>query len=1221
MKDLFNLERKSLSNKIVVNIKEENIREKDIAIVGISVKLPLIDNLETFRNVLKYKIDTIGELSERRKSDTVNYLKSKGINKEVEFKKGSFLDSIDEFDCSFFKIAPVEAKLMNPIQRVLLQSTYSALDDAGYANKNIRGKNVGVFIGFIDIDYHKYKDMILDNENQTNIDLSVIANLNSMIPSRISYFLNLKGPSLLIDTACSSSLVAVHEACKSIINGDCDTAIVGSGRINILPVEDNIKIGIESEKLRVKTFDKDADGTCIGEGVISIYLKPLKAAVKDKDNIYAVIKGSAINQDGATMGITAPSAEAQKDVILKAWQNSEINPEDIEAFESHGTATKIGDVIELEAITNAFKQYTGKRQFCAIASVKSNIGHLYDCAGIASLVKAAIQLKNKELLPTANFEYPNTKVKFENSPVYVNNGYKAWKSSKKKRICAVSSFGFSGTNSHLILEEYQREEISDKKCNEYNILTLSAKTQEKLLEQIKLYRSFIINEKDLNIENFCYTINKCKDVFDKKVVFIFKDKEDLRNKIEQIIFKNNIIKKMVIDEELSGKKADILGELVEIGDRYLKNEEIVWDDFYKGDTYNKISVPSYPFTRKRCWIDIKEQTIEGSEKYFGVEWIEQEISSMKQEGVTSSILFIKEETSKAVDDIVKGLKDKNFEVFETIVEDINEIGGSLIKEEDLWKIKKVDKVVYALGTNITSPKNLHDVKRTQNQGLFGFVKCIQEIVNLKLDKNPTIIVLSNNTVIENAAVHGIGLVASMECSNFTFSGIDFDLETCPEALIQEILSQKNQYSHVSYKNNKRYIQKLGYIKENNFNKIHFNDEATYIITGGLGFLGGITCKYISNQCKGNLVVLGRKEISSEQLESHSVFKDVRSKGNNIEYISMDISNFDKLKEVIDGISLKYKTISGVVHAAGTGDMGLLTQKSIAEIEAVISAKVYGTWNLLNILKNAEIEFFMMYSSGLTILGEYGQSAYIAGNTYLDTVSACKFNNIKRAITINWPVIKGGGIAKEYNYQNKLFKAAEVIEINKALDYAFSRDINRIVVGEFNQNIKIEDIIKTIPIVVSDEILSLAQANSDMNANGGTLTEKSQNKEAAINFNDSYEVVLDKIVDAFTRITGIEDVEINTSLMEMGIDSILFAKLHSEINTIYPGIISMSQMFSFANLEKVAASIYEYIENHQKENKKKEAPNEGASGNLSEILERIDIKEMSLEDMLKEIEDL
>ncbi|HEY9187566.1 MAG TPA: beta-ketoacyl synthase N-terminal-like domain-containing protein [Ignavibacteria bacterium] len=1222
MKELFDLERKNSLNKIIVNTNKEDIREKDIAIVGISVKLPMINNLLEFENILKYKIDTIGELSDRRKLDIGDYLKSKGLNKEIKFKKGSFLDEIDEFDYSLFKITPVEAKLMNPIQRSLLQSTYSALDDAGYANKNIRGKNVGVFVGFIDIDYYKYKDMIIENESKTNIDLSVIGNLNSMIPSRISYYLNLKGPSLLIDTACSSSLVAVHEACKSIINGDCESALVGSGRINILPVEDDIRIGIESEKLKVRTFDRDADGTCIGEGIISIYLKPLKSAIKDKDNIYAVIKGSAVNQDGATMGITAPSSEAQKEVILKAWKNSEIDPEDIEAFESHGTATKIGDVIELEAISNAFKQHTEKKQFCAISSIKSNIGHLYDCAGLASLVKAAIQLKNKELLPTANFEYPNAKIKFENLPVYINNEFKDWNSSKNKRICGVSSFGFSGTNAHLILEEFKCKEISEIESSKNYMLTLSGKTHEKLLEQIKLYRNFIISEKRLNIDNFCYTANKCKEVFDKKIVIIFKDKEDLADKFEQLIFKKDFKEEIIIDKYLLDEKANELRQLLDIGEKYLKNEEIVWEEIYKGEMYCKISIPPYSFTRKRCWIDIKEKTVINHGKFFGIDWVKQEVDNVRKDEISGPILFIREEASKVVDEIVKSLEYKDIKVFELIVNNINEIEGSLINEDDLWKIREVDNIVYALSTTTTVPANLYDVKKIQNQGLFGFTKFIQELGNLNLEKNPSIIILSDRSVIENTTVHGIGLVASLEYSNFNFKGIEFDLETDPKALINEILIQNSCYQLVSYRNNERYIQKLEYLKANSFIKTDFRDESTYIITGGLGFLGGIACNYISNKCKGNIVILGRKELSCDMLENNSIFKEVRSKGNNVEYISVDIANFDKLKEVIDGIRLKYKNISGVIHSAGTGNMGLIMQKNIAEIESVICAKVYGTWNLLNILKNDAMEFFMMFSSGLTMLGEYGQGAYVAGNAYLDSVSYCKSNNIKRLTTINWPVVKGGGIAEEYNYENKLFKGIDVVEIKETLDYAFSRDVNRIIVGEFNNRVKVDEIVKTIPIMVSDEILNYEKTKAVEDVNESALTEKSGTQSISFNCDDSYEKVLDNILDSFTRITGIEDAEIDTSLMEMGIDSILFTKLHSEINTIYPGIISISQMFSFSNLEKVASYIYEHIEKLQKENKKKEKDNEkNISNNLSEIFERVDKDEISLEDMIKEIEGL
>jgi len=256
------------------------------------------------------------------------------------------------------------------------------------------------------------------------------------------------------DTTCSSSLVALHLASKAIQRGECDQAIAGGIKLNILPIG-KINIGIESKDGFTRSFDESADGTNWSEAVAAVFLKPLAKAITDKDNIYAVIKGSAINQDGTSAGLTAPNAKAQEEVIISAWKDAQIDPRTVSYIEAHGTGTKLGDPVEIEGISQAFRRYTDARSFCLIGSAKSNIGHTAEASGLVSLIKSCLALKNKKIPSSIHFHEPNRKVDWDNAPVSVVTKLTAWKRSEENTPlrCGVSSFGLSGTNCHVVLEE------------------------------------------------------------------------------------------------------------------------------------------------------------------------------------------------------------------------------------------------------------------------------------------------------------------------------------------------------------------------------------------------------------------------------------------------------------------------------------------------------------------------------------------------------------------------------------------------------------------------------------------------------------------------------------------------------------------------------------------------------------------------------------------------
>lgn len=476
---------------------------KDIAVIGISGRFPGANNIAEFWDNLKNGKETISFFSEKELKDEgissleykmPNYIKAKGI-----------VENIEGFDADLFEYTPKEAEKMDPQLRILHECTWEALEDAGY-DPNSLIIPTGAYFGAND--NHEWINRINSLPSNGVLDFDAfILNYRDYIATRLSYKFNLKGPSFTLLTACSTSLVAIHLACQGIMNGECDMALAGGVSLS-LPQKRGYFFQegfMVSSDGHCRTFDAQADGTVFGDGVGVVVLKPLKRAVQDRDHIYAVVKGSAINNDGnGKMGFTAPSAEGQALVIQSALKNSGVKPEYIGFVEAHGTGTRLGDPIEIQALQQAFQ--TKKKAYCWIGSIKTNIGHLNIAAGIASFIKTVLTLKNGLIPSTLHFSKPNPGIDFENSPFKVNTQPVKWTTNGFPRRAGVSAFGFGGTNAHIILEEAPFRRRYNR-SRPQQILVLSAKT-ESALEVLSQNLSKYLSEKSgLFLPDIAYTLS------------------------------------------------------------------------------------------------------------------------------------------------------------------------------------------------------------------------------------------------------------------------------------------------------------------------------------------------------------------------------------------------------------------------------------------------------------------------------------------------------------------------------------------------------------------------------------------------------------------------------------------------------------------------------------------------------------------------------------------
>lgn len=579
---------KNTGIELLRQLKADKSREDDrIAIIGMSGKFPSCQTLEDFWDIIEQGVNLTGDFPRDRRAAMDMYKSAKKIR--GEYLNGAFLSGTDLFDYRLFGLSKREASTMAPVQRIMLEVMYDALLDAGYPPCSVKKQKVGVFVGHSDDLRTTYGSLV--NEIQPDESaLSIPGNLAAIVPGRLSYYLDLKGPCMLIDTACSSFLTALHTACDSL-RKDCDMAVVGGIKINLLPVEGQVRLGMESGDGFTRTFSDDSDGTGMGEGAGAVVLKPLRAALESHDGIIAVIRSSAVNQDGATSGITVPNVESQTSLLQDAWDRAGLTPDEISYIEAHGTGTRLGDPIETEAIAAAAGRYTKRRQFCGIGSVKSNIGHLYEGAGAASVLKACLMLRHRCIPPTLFFDTPNRKTDFTSSPVYVVD--KAAKVSKDTVMrVGVSAFGFSGTNCHVILEEYP-----SRADDGAGIFTLSGADREALLRWAEVLLKADCER--FSMKDVCYTQNVRREHEKERVVIYAESKKDLKDKLRLFVrgrHAEGIWTKAPDDAKL--EPAGSYGPAVK---RYLAGEEVDWSEVYREFDGGVVSLPTPPKNPVSCW--------------------------------------------------------------------------------------------------------------------------------------------------------------------------------------------------------------------------------------------------------------------------------------------------------------------------------------------------------------------------------------------------------------------------------------------------------------------------------------------------------------------------------------------------------------------------------------------------------------------------------------------
>ncbi|MGP3971264.1 beta-ketoacyl synthase N-terminal-like domain-containing protein, partial [Streptomyces sp. 6N223] len=591
-----------------------------IAIVGMSGRFPGARSVDELWSVLAEGRCVVGEMPRERREWWSPEAQAVGVERRIGAIPGAA-----EFDPQFFEISPREAEVMDPRQRLLLEEMWRALEDAGYGERTVAGEKVGVFVGVEEGDYR----LLVGNEG------SVTSNTNSILASRLAYFLNLAGPSMAINTSCSSGLVALHEACLSLRYGDCDTAIVAGANILTDPrsYDAMAEAGMLSQDGTTYAFDRRANGMVPGEAVAVLVLKKQHAAERDGHRVHASILGSGVNYDGRTNGITAPSGKAQARLLTEVYERAEVVPDTLDYIVTHGTGTRLGDPIEINALVDAVRTETDRTGFCALTSTKPNVGHTQAASGLVGVIGLALAMRHEVIPPSIHCEELSDYIRWEDSPFFVNREPRPWPHTRdgRPRRGGVSSFGFSGTNAHVILQAHgtareDRAALEAQPAAPTYLLPVSAKTAEALGRALAGLADHLEAQADAGagyLASVSHTLMSGRHHFAHRCALVVRDRDDAVRLLRQaaqgetplMVYRGTVARDFAPNAAVTGFIRDLVDEapgarrdhgrhreiLQALADFYCQGHAVPFHELFE-QAPTLISLPTYPFAARHLWI-------------------------------------------------------------------------------------------------------------------------------------------------------------------------------------------------------------------------------------------------------------------------------------------------------------------------------------------------------------------------------------------------------------------------------------------------------------------------------------------------------------------------------------------------------------------------------------------------------------------------------------------
>lgn len=951
--------------KKIVELKEELSRLKNtdqgepLAVIGMGCTFPGGANTPAlFWQRLLDGYDGICSVPADRWDADAYFSRDTTAPGKINSKKGGFIDiDVANFDACFFGISPKEASSMDPQQRLLLEVMWQALENAAINPQALKETDASVYIGSSLNDYQ----LLLNKEkHEKNLDAYMATgNSSSVMAGRIAYILGLQGPALACDTACSSSLVAVHLACRALRNRETSLAIVGGVSLILTPNNSIIfsKANMLCEDGHCKTFDEKADGYVRGEGCGVVIIKRLSDALRDSDNILAVIKGTAINQDGASGGLTVPSVSAQEKVIRLALSDAMLAPKDIDLIEAHGTGTALGDPIEVQSISHVFKR---RENDLVLGSAKVNIGHLEGAAGVAGLIKTILSLQYEQIPKHRNFKTLNPMINLAEFNGVIPLENRAWKRSNQRvRRAGVSSFGFSGTNAHVVIEEAPILLPTPMERRSQYLFCFSAKTETALRRYLQTFVAFLTDETmaRLSAAQVSYTLNTGRAQFKQRAAFIAESLQHL---------KASIVKgdsfKSAISQPANEAMAIPLEE--RLAAFFLMGEQTEFSPLYP-TALNKVQLPTYAFDHSRYWENSKKlmSTQLDNIEFFDMQW-------------------------QVADKVaIQSFENKHMVMCE---HDLSVLAHITQQE---WQ--RIDGIII-LATKACTHwvhlfrviQNLIAIKRALPLGMAIVTKGALPAPNRQAKHEAT----ESNAILT-------GLVKSLDWEAPFLNARLIDVD---EISVVKTFKEKLPWFPtplVALSNQTWYIPSVKNITPQDIAKEQpFNPEGTHWITGGTGSLGLALASELINLGVCSLLISSRHGETAavkqwlKQYDHHAV---------RIRVVSVDVTDKAALEKAIWVEIPSDKPLKGIYHLAGVNVQKSMVEWDWQEVKKTMSAKLKGAMNIHTLTVNMDLNYFVLFSSIASFVGSNRQMPYVMANGYLDSLAKQRQDNKQPCLLINW----------------------------------------------------------------------------------------------------------------------------------------------------------------------------------------------------------------------------
>lgn len=1035
-----------------------------IAIVGIGGVMPQSDSLEEFWDNLKNARNMVTTIPPDRWSwEAYDGNPVKEVNKSNS-KWGGFMKEVDKFDPLFFGITPREAEMMDPQQRIFVETVWSAIEDSGHKVSDLSGTKTGIFVGASAKDYI---DVLA--EHKLPLDgYSASGNSHSILANRVSFLFNLRGPSAPLDTACSSSLIALHRAIESIHTGSSDMAIVGGVQVMLTPIG-HISLssaGMLSVDGKCKTFSKDANGYVRGEGSGAIFIKTLAKAEEDGDPIYAVVKSTAENHGGRVTMLTAPNPKAQAELLFEAYEKARIDPATVGYIECHGTGTGLGDPIEIQALKKAFADLYKKHNkappkvpHCGLSSVKTNIGHLEPAAGVASLLKVLLSIKHKHIPALLHFEEINPYIDLNNTPFYIVDKTRPWEAPRGEdgavmpRRAGVSSFGWGGANAHAVLEEYI---VPHRPAVEHTtqLVVLSAKSEERLKASAALLLAHV-GKYEVDLADLAYTLQIGRDVMDARLGLIVDSVEQLTAKLRAYVadesniagvHRGRVARNKRNDHEPSGVGAQGTDgangnadqPLAKLADAWVKGGEIDWSALHPSDLAGKslrrrLNLPTYPFARERYWIQAasdKQVAKPAASTPAKASKPAVSVSVLQSPEVGSVLAAPAWETSPA-----GGASSPQQGAYQRHVVVLCNL-PSLDLERLQGAIPDVD------ARRLPDPGTANAAERYSAVALACFEQ-MQAVLKAKL-KGKTLFQVVIDHDGQDALLAGLsGMIKSarMEYPNLVGQVILSGAVGDEKVLAGQLLACAGQpeESLFKYEQNIRSVlrwraQEKREVQRQGAPAIAFRDGGVYLITGGLGGLGVLFAKEIVQRVpSARIVFTGRSDLTEEKRDALATLCTALSvPSDQLVYRRLDLNRLDQVEALVAEVVNSYGSLNGVLHSAGTTQDSLIVNKTPAQFTDVLAPKVTGTVHLDAATRDIDLDFLVLFSSVTSALGNVGQADYAAANGFMDQFASYRSKLVSensrrgRTLSINWPLWEEGGMQIDARSRAMLLKTSGML---------------------------------------------------------------------------------------------------------------------------------------------------------------------------------------------------